>query len=317
METRIQGQRSLQQGERLQVRITGFPYAFGLFENGIGGTEDKQADRVRPFFFEPGKSNSGSLLSTEYTMTTEVVSGNDDPRPTVVPLAGDPQSADPADTGSSVIATDLSRLVNEILIEPHYSLGMVPAIIPEDFSKEELATVWKLIGKVDSYAQIWGRDETGHKVRPGIIDSVDGIFTSVGPNRRPLGWGKTSQLLRPDGIFKELPKLAYGDIGGVLIPRDRLTQDKKVMLEDVISRWTGLTLEDLKSCAARSAADRSNTPIPGVVAICTGPERADFVFEVLQCAAVRPGIINHLIVDDVFAQRLLARIKDHLDTRKA
>ena len=161
----------------------------------------------------------------------------------VVPLAGDPQSMDPADTGSSVIANELSQRINGVLPKTHYSLGMVPAIIPEEFEAGDLAAVRKLIGKVRSYAEIWGRDGTGVKVKRGIVDELDGIFTSVGPARRPLGWGRDSQLLDSGGIIKELPKLAYGDIGGVVIPRDGLSEDQTEVLGGVISRWTGLTIE--------------------------------------------------------------------------
>ncbi|HEY6340132.1 MAG TPA: hypothetical protein VIY49_01460 [Bryobacteraceae bacterium] len=225
----------------------------------------------------------------------------------VVPLAGDPQSEDPADTGSSVIANELSQRINGSLPEVHYSLGMVPAIIPEDFSSEkELAVIRRLIGKVRSYEQIWGRNEEGHKAKSGIVDGLDGIFTSVGTARRPLGRGRDSQLLEPGGIIRELPKLAYGDIG-VVIPRDNLGSDQERRLEqEVISRWTGLTIQDLKACFQRAL--KGGLRSPGVVVICFGEDRADFVFDLLRSQAARPGVINRLVVDQTFAKRLLKRI---------
>jgi DNA-binding transcriptional regulator LsrR (DeoR family) len=227
----------------------------------------------------------------------------------VVPLAGDPQSEDPADTGSSVIANELSQRINGSLPEVHYSLGMVPAIIPEDFSSEkELAIIRRLIGKVRSYEQIWGRNGEGHKAKSGIVDGLDGIFTSVGTARRPLGWRRESQLLEPGGIIRELPKLAYGDIGGVVIPRDNLRPDQERRLEQgVISRWTGLTIQDLKACFQRAL--RGGVRSPGVVVICFGEDRADFVFDLLRSQAARPGVINHLVVDQTFANRLLEKIQ--------
>jgi hypothetical protein len=227
----------------------------------------------------------------------------------VVPLAGDPQSQDPADTGSSVIANELSQRLNGSLPDVHYSLGMVPAIIPEDFSsKEELTVIRRLIGKVLSYEQIWGRNGEGHKAKSGIVDGLDGIFTSVGTASRPLGWRRGSQLLEPGGIIRELPKLAYGDIGGVVIPRDNLRPDQERRLEQgVISRWTGLTIQDLKACFQRALT--SGRRSPGVVVICFGEDRADFVFDLLRSQAARPGVINHLVVDQTFANRLFEKIR--------
>lgn len=237
-----------------------------------------------------------------------------DRRIDVIPLAGDPQSTDPADTGSSVISNDLTQIINGALPEPHHSLGMVPAIIPEDFSNTELKVVRKLIGKVYSYEQIFGRDRSGEKVKAGAVDRLDGIFTSVGPCTKPLGW-KNSQLLERGGIMDELPNLVYGDVGGVLIPRDHLSEDQRLRLEETINRWTGLTLQELKGCFQRVAADRSKVPIPGVVAICVGADRADFIFDLMKSRAAKGGLINHLVVDQNFADRFLHRVDEYLKSK--
>ncbi len=219
----------------------------------------------------------------------------------VVPLVGDPLDQKPADTGSTALAHRLSSLVNADLEREYHSLSMVPMMIPEDFKKDaELQVVRRLSSKVHSYRKIFGLDEQGRYVGGGRVESLDAVFTSVGPAEHQFGWAGSS-LVKNDTLA-DLQQRAHGDIGGVVIPKDEFIGDAK--LEYVAKRWNGVKIAHLKKCFERSEASQSK--YPGVVAICLGAKRADFIFQVLQAKAASPGLINHLVVDHTFAERFFA-----------
>ena len=224
-----------------------------------------------------------------------------------VPLSGEPLGNDPVSFSSSSLARELGNIVNgEQYNAP--SLAMVPAFIPEGFSKQETDGVWKLIELVRSYDSIFSRN-VSRKTEPPVADCLEMILTSVSPADRPLGFGKGRLFETGSVTIEELQRLVIGDMGGVCFPRPSLNRTATQKLESVNRRWTGLRIEHLIACA-----NRSQNPFkgpPGVVVISGGKARASFIYEL-----VKRGLINHLIIDDVLAQEL-EKISDpsHVDTQ--
>jgi DNA-binding transcriptional regulator LsrR (DeoR family) len=208
-----------------------------------------------------------------------------------VPLCGEPLGNQPASFSSSNLVHEFDLAANgDKLQEESLYLGMVPAFIPDGFEKNEVAAIWKLIGLVRSYSEIFGPS--------GLADRLDTIVTSTGPAERALGFGQGTLLQTGKGV-DELPALIDGDVGGVCFPRATLTRPQKRKLDGMVNRWTGLKEEHLRLCSNRAAAGNPIDGRPGVVVISTGRARAHIISR-----AVRMGLVNHLIIDQELEEEL-------------
>lgn len=137
------------------------------------------------------------------------------------------------------------------------------------------------------------------------------ILTAAGTADRPLGLGglRRHPLLgfgdkKDDKNASLLTQAIFGDIGGVLIPRQPESdkrQDARAQktLNDLTHRWTGLRIEHLSACATRAFEDPSKDR-PGVTLLTFGADHSEIVIE-----AVRRGLANHLIIGSDLEQALL------------
>ena len=204
----------------------------------------------------------------------------------VVPLAGEPLGQEPNRSSSSTLASEFGRLVRgEKYHAP--SLTMVPALIPRDFKAAEQAVVWKLVQRLPDYTRILGSSRSG-EIDGTVAGRVDFILTSIG--REPLGF------LRGSLLEAREQQLFVGDIGGVLLPREDLTDAQSRAAQAIADRWTGLQRAHLERCALRAA--RTDGP-PGVTVISTGADRAPVL-----ATLVREGLVNHLIIDTALERAL-------------
>jgi hypothetical protein len=176
---------------------------------------------------------------------------------------------------------------------------MVPAFVPDGFSRQEERGVRRLVGLVRAYEQVFG-----HEGVPGLADRMDTIITSVGPASRSLGYGQGSLLQGDPLAAAELPDLIHGDIGGVCFPRAGLTAVQINKFNALATRWTGMRRIHLEACARRAATGNSALGPPGVVMISTGEERAHIVLY-----AVEQGLVNHLIIDHRLGVKLIAILR--------
>jgi DNA-binding transcriptional regulator LsrR (DeoR family) len=220
----------------------------------------------------------------------------------IVPLCGEPLGDEPTTFSSSSISHELGKLVNGDHYNARY-IGMVPAFLP-DFEEEEIHTIWKLIGLVNHYVEIFGTPESKPGPVPPLAERLDMILTSVGPASEPLGFLKGRLLATGKVTTEELKDLIVGDIGGVCIERAHLSKRPMGRLESVTKRWTGLKFKHLDACAARAAEARAAqqdplTGMPGVVVVSRGAKRAELVYE-----AVKRGLVNHLVIDQELAEEL-------------
>lgn len=210
-----------------------------------------------------------------------------------IPLSGEPLGYNPTTFSSSSLAAELGRIVNGDNYHAR-SIAMVPAFIPDGFSATELKGVWKLIGLVPSFKEIFGPSVDGGNRGDGLVDHLDMILTSVGPANKVLGFGNGRLFATGRVTIDRLQHLVIGDMGGVCFPRADLNQQEKRELGSVEGRWTGLKMEHLKGCAERAAAD---TTKPGVVVVSGGAARAEFIYKALD-------VISHLFIDEALATEL-------------
>jgi DNA-binding transcriptional regulator LsrR (DeoR family) len=219
-----------------------------------------------------------------------------------IPLSGEPLGKERGAFSSSSLARDLGTIVNGDQYDAP-SLAMVPAFIPDVFQKHESEGVWKLIGLVKTYREIFGRRRTGNAELRAVprgnplAKRLEMVLTSVGSATKPLGFGRGVLFKLMSVSYKELKSLIIAEVGGVCIPRSDLTQEQLDRFNTVQTSWTGLRLEHLAACAARGV-DPLKGP-PGVVVVSGGTGRASAI-----CELIKLGLINHLIIDDVLAEEL-------------
>jgi len=212
-----------------------------------------------------------------------------------IPLSGEPLGNEPMGFSSSSLAHDLGIIVNGKGYNAP-SLSMVPAFLPEGFTKNEIQGLWKLIGLVRSYGAIFGRRGMANHQKP-LAEQLDMILTSVGPAESPLGFGQGTLFETGKLKIEDLRELVIGDIGGACVPRPDLKQAALRKFQEFNERWTGLRIEHIQACSAQ-AKDPHQGP-PGVVVISGGKARARFIYEI-----AKRGLINHLIIDDELAREL-------------
>jgi predicted transcriptional regulator len=211
-----------------------------------------------------------------------------------IPLSGEPLGNNPTTFSSSSLAAELGRIANGDDYHAR-SIAMVPAFIPEKFTAAQLRGVWKLIGLVPSYDEIFGpHGARQSRKEKRLVDNLDMILTSVGPANKVLGFGAGRLFETGKVTIERLQHLVIGDMGGVCFPRPDLNAQEKRELRSVEVRWTGLMMKHLEACADAAAADPAK---PGVVVVSGGSARAPFIHQSLE-------VISHLIVDEVLASEL-------------
>lgn len=211
----------------------------------------------------------------------------------VIPICGEPLAGDLTETSASKLARDLAVTLRG---NPRYAISLhnVPALIPADFSDEEIDVVYKLISRVPAYGDVFGASDPGPVKCSRILDDMDTVLTSISAADQPWG-SRSGALLESAGISaKALRTLCIGDVGGVLIPAG----PDDTAVGTLMRRWTGIQLDDL-----RRIADTGQ-----VILVAIGENKGRVLLEVL-----RQGLCTHLLVDSDLFESLTHLI--HADAR--
>lgn len=136
----------------------------------------------------------------------------------------------------------------------------------------------------------------------GFDDRFDAISTSVGTFEQQGVHAFKRALIAEWGATEDsLKEISWGDLGGVLVPRKKLTVEGKKEFERISSLWTGITLEHYRKTATRAAglATSQAKEIPGVVVFAIGNNKAEIVHEI-----VKAGLVNRIVIDLDLAKAL-------------
>ena len=211
----------------------------------------------------------------------------------VVPLCGEPTEQQSNRDTSSHLAERLHEALHSSAPKPP-SLTGVPALIPRHFKGADARGIRKFVALTASYRDVFGAADA-------LIDRVDTLLTSVGPAKRPMGFIH-EELLKAGGLkgkplkSADLEDLVAGDIGGVLLPRQGLSEKGRREVEALNSMWTGATLAQYE----RIALGAAKTSRPGIVVLSIGDEgRAEVIAE-----AIRHGLVGVLVIDRSLADGL-------------
>ena len=139
----------------------------------------------------------------------------------------------------------------------------------------------------------------------GLVGRLDALFTSAGGLHYDIGtdhWLKA--LIEAYGHqLKTLKDHLVGNIAGLVLPKPGISKAKLREVEELNERHIGLTLEQLRACAERSAARR----VPGVVLVAHGASKTAIAME-----AIRRRLVNEVVVDDDLAGSLVEALGGHL-----
>lgn len=192
-------------------------------------------------------------------------------------------------TSSSAIARLLEEALNG---EPMatYSLQLVPSFIPTEVRESELDTIKHFYEKtVTDYHHLL------RKKRGAEVEKLDTLITSVSSGVAGTAIQMFGTELRRGGITREnVAKVAVGDIGQAIIPRDnpeRLSSGE-LSHEQIERRCTGITLEQYHRCARRHVVlGMSEKPL-GVCVAAISLNKAKVIVE-----CVRRSLVNTLVID--------------------
>jgi hypothetical protein len=225
----------------------------------------------------------------------------------VIPTAGDPlgNAHVNLETASTSLAEKLSDHLNGPGRHDIPSLAGIPPVIPEEFkSADKLKIVKEFIRTMRSHMEIFG-DPNGPTNKPPLIRKVDTVLTSAGSFHSWFQY--KSQMISVGGVAKEdLEKYVLGDIGGLLIPHERVENDPnaKKKFDEIDSLWTGIRLDDYRKIAMEASESDEPGCAAGVILCVIGFNKVDIVYDLI----TRIRVVNTLVCDDTVAMLLRSKL---------
>ncbi len=213
-----------------------------------------------------------------------------------VPICGGGLGSIAAKSCASTLAADLAEILNG---DTSFSLSLasLPAQIPLDFSRPEVATIRKLLSREIAYQEIFLGGDEPEEQEPPFIERLDTVLTGLSPTPMEDPPRYTKYAHGPQGgVHQEhFSDLIISAISGILIPRPRLDAKGREEVEQMQANWTGIQAKALLRCAENAA----QTGAPGVIVVAFGKAKADMVY-----ACVKRGFINHLLIDQDLSEEL-------------
>lgn len=215
-----------------------------------------------------------------------------------IPIAGEPTNHEP----NGVSPSDAARRLS--LAWPgsnSLSLRGVQARIPKSVHDQDGGRIAReLVRFSTSYRQIFEAPDSNETP---LISEVPMILTGIGnadtSKRTIAGVGPDPWFL--ETVEAEEPnilELAVGNIGGVWIARNEISDEDKEQVAKVNERWLGAQYDHFRSCSLN--ADLLHRR-PGVVVLAVETDKADIVLEALH-------LINVLIISRQLADELARRL---------
>jgi len=218
-----------------------------------------------------------------------------------IPIAGEPTNHEPKGLSASDAAR---RLSDSWPGSKPLSLRGVQARIPKAIHDRDGGQIaYEFIRYSTSYRQIFGApgsDETPLISEvPMILTGIGNVDTSkrnisgVGPEGPDPWYLETVEAEEPNVL-----ELAVGNIGGVWIAKNQISDEDKERVAKVNERWLGAQYDHFRSCSLNADLLRHH---PGVVVLAVEPDKAPIILEALH-------LINVLIVSRQLADELAHRL---------
>lgn len=233
----------------------------------------------------------GRSLATMVRAMRELPAGQAHPPIQFIPLCGEMLEGPPRKTSASSLAYRLDEIVNNDSAHLHgHWLAGVPSHLPIHFAKPKAAIIAEYIRSLPAYRAVFGEQQKPRQVP--LVDRVDMILTSCGPQDRPLGYDAARWFASTGIAEKEARAYIAGDISGNLLRNSRASGKASAKVERKIARvneaWLGASLDHLRGCARRALDGQ----LPGVVLCCIGANKAGTVREI-----VHLGLANRILLD--------------------
>jgi DNA-binding transcriptional regulator LsrR (DeoR family) len=214
-----------------------------------------------------------------------------------IPIAGEPTNHEP----NGIAASDAARRLSQAWPgSTSLSLRGVQARIPKSvYDQDGGRAARELIGYSNNYRRIFGAPDSDETP---LIAEVPMILTGLGnvvTSERDIAG--VSDPWYTETVEAEGPNvldLAVGNIGGVWIPKDEISDEDKEQVTKVNERWLGAQHGDFKGCALNADSQHRR---PGVVVVAVEPDKAEIILQTLH-------LINVLIVSRQLADQLARRL---------
>jgi hypothetical protein len=223
------------------------------------------------------------------------------PAKVFMPIAGEPANYEPR----GVSPSDAARiLASDWPNSEAPSLRGGPTRIPKSIYEDDTNGIARRMASYSkNYRMIFERPG-------GLIEDVAMILTGIGDVTTSKRTGEPDDPWYRETADAEDPDvlgLTVGNIGGVWIARNGLTEDETRKVEQVNKRWLGAQHHDFRRCSLSCSLNSGELGRPGVVALAVEPEKASIVLETLY-------LVNVLIVSrklaDTLALKLLGPDRD-------
>ena len=236
-----------------------------------------------------------------------------------IPLCGDPthlMNQRRLDYSASWLAGELEKALRH----PDHYREECPCLIgvPAYLSRAVRAGVrrdevsWgSFMHQIPGYEAILAKSSPGRR-QPRLAETVDTVILGAGiiaPDSQPWKPSRPSgpstgdfieERLLQEKISKEdFAKLVYGDIGGWLLERPGLDRADQKLVAELNQGWTGVEEKDLQ----RTAAIANEKGGAGTILIASSAAKAEVIH-----AAIKRGLVNHLVVDEPLKARLIGLV---------
>lgn len=201
---------------------------------------------------------------------------------------------------ASALAGDLALVLTGSRSEKLPSLTGVPAYAARiDRPRQKVAGVQEFVENLPGYQRVFGSPKRQHQP---LVDRLDGLLSGVGiivPDDDETKENATGACIRErmlqEGLSTDdLRECVYGDIGGYLLPKEKLSAAQNQRVRALNDGWFGVKESHLQRLGQRATETR-----PGLVLIAHGKSKASFL---RRC--VTGGFVNHLLIDVDLAEAM-------------
>lgn len=227
----------------------------------------------------------------------------------IIPTVGTPPgtSHDELERSSTRLAESLSEALNGTW-KNVLSLEGVWPVLPGGLSKDQRIALLKLI-RQGSYKMIFGPPDNSSSETP-MIRVVDTILTSAGAFHTEAFFVK--ELINTGSVSKkDLLRLAAGDIGSVLIPREGIENNSRDQerFNQILSLCTGISLADYQDIARRAAAKDDWHSSVGVILCALNGNKAEIVLNLVHRQAVSVLVVDYHLANGLKSLLLESKTK--------